>query len=348
MSNAFAQETCGLSNVQYNQMHKDGFESAQSTAVAKTMRRAVSAAVSDPGNLKIGKDINLGKPLGYAQKIAHGVAPTITIVTPLVNANLPGRKFEVRGTFTGPINTGVIVNGSPALTYGNQWASLPMSPPAGSFTIEAIATTLDGMTANATRNITVGNAQPQIELLPKQAGSLAPASIGFQFRSASGVILGNIQVDFNGDGNVDFDGPAASIPTSFAYAAPGIYTARATAQISGNPVSSERSILIADVIVQRQRACSVYGELRTALTANNLEASLRTFAVHKREAMRPFFNALGSNRPTFATRLGTIANGLIGLEGVRLTTIRLEAGQPIGYPLDISAGADGVWRITSF
>ena len=120
------------------------------------------------------------------------------------------------------------------------------------------------------------------------------------------------------------------------------------AVVDSVPSVSEVSVVMVDVVTQRERACAVYGALRTALAANDLEASLRPFTTHQQEALRPIVTALGSNRAVFAARLGTIANGVIGLHGAELTILRTEEGLPVAYPLGIAAGADGVWRITSF
>lgn len=343
-----AQEVCGLASVQYNRLHSDGFESMQDVLASAAASPPAAASASSVGTEKQLKPADLGKPLGFGPKIAKGVAPTVTITSPAEGTTVPGRTFEVRGTFTGPVNTGISVNGSPALTFGNQWVSAPMRIASGPFAISATATTMDGSTANDTNNVTVGAAVPDIELLPKQSGNIAPADIGFRFRSAEGVVFGNVQVDFDGNGSDEYDGPASGIPASYRYASPGLYTARAKTLVSGNLVTTERTILIADVVVQRQRACAVYGELRAALTANDLEASLRTFTDAKRESMRPYFTALGNNRPVFATRLGTIANGTVGVDHASLIALRIESGQPIGYPVGFVSGADGVWRITSF
>ncbi len=342
-----AQEVCGLANVQYNRLHSDGFESLPAASARSGEPTTAKTSETKPASPSVAK-LDLGKPLGLAPKIAKGVAPTISITFPADGASLPGRAFEIRGTFTGPVNTGISVNGSPALTFGNQWVSLPVRPAAGAFAITATATTMDSLTAAASRNVTVGSTAPDIELLPRQIGNIAPAEIGFRFRSSTSVVLGNVQVDFDGNGVDDYDGPASGIPVSFRYNAPGLYTARAKSLISGNLVSTERTVLIADVVVQRERACSVYGALRAALTANDIEATLETFVAHKRESMRPFFTALGSNRPVFATRLGTIANGVIGVDHASLIALRIEGGEPIGYSVEFASGADGVWRITAF
>ncbi|MDZ4813071.1 MAG: hypothetical protein SGI99_10725 [Pseudomonadota bacterium] len=343
-----AQEICGLASVQYNLMHSDGFESSSGTTAASIATTVgVSAAPEAKAESWPQASISLGRPLGYAPRIVKGVAPTITFVSPSDGATLPGRTFEIRGTFTGPINTGVSINGSPARTFGTQWVAMPIRPPAGPFVITAVATAYDGMTANASRNVTVGNTVPLIELLPKQPGNIAPAVIGFTLRFG-GVVTGNVQIDFNGDSVNEYDGPQSGVPSSYTYATPGVYTARAQAIVETLSVSSEANLVIADVIVQRERACAVYGALRTALAAGELEASLQAFTNHQQEALRPFFTSLGINRSVFATRLGTIANGLIGLDSAKLRTLRIEAGLPVAYPLEIAASEDGVWRIASF
>jgi len=214
--------------------------------------------------------------------------------------------------------------------------------------IDAVAHGFDGQSAAASRTVDLGSAEPALELRPAAPGDLAPATIGFRLGFPFGALLTNLRIDFDGDGFDDYSGPLATAPTSFLYANPGFYTARAQADVDGSPATAEATVVIADVIANRLRACAVYGELRAALTANDLEATLLTFIPHQREALRPFFTALGDNRPVFATRLGTIANGLIGTDQVTLTTLVIENGEPIGTQLNIAADGDGVWRIGSF
>jgi len=350
INTASAQEVCGLANVQFNRMHSDGFESVPGSLAADVATASASTdADADPkAAARPLTTFDLGKALGYAPRIVKGVAPTINIVSPLDAASLPGRGFEVRGTFTGPTNTGITVNGVPARSFGNQWVATQLRPPVGAFTITAQASTFDSLTATATRNINVGSAVPALSLRTTQPGNIAPAAIGFQLKFAFGAIVGNVQIDFDGDGLDDYVGPASAAPTSFAYPTAGFYTARALALVDGNPATADTTVVMADVVAQRQRACAVYGELRAALTANDLEASLATFISHQREALRPFFTALGDNRPVFATRLGTIANGLIGIDDAALTTLSIENGEPVGTQLNIAADSDGVWRISSF
>ena len=179
---AIADEICGLASVQYNLMHSDGFEGAQaSTAISASPNPATAKLAPDAqANVRYASASALGRPLGYAPKIVKGVVPTVAILSPLDAATLPGRTFEIRGTFTGPVNTGISVNGSPARTFGNQWVATPIRPPAGPFTINVIATAYDGAIANASHNVTVGNTVPKFELLLKQPGNIAPAKMGLR------------------------------------------------------------------------------------------------------------------------------------------------------------------------
>jgi len=342
---ASAQEVCGLSSVQFDALIGDGFESLAAPAAASS---AVVAIPPSGGKARAPGRAGLGRPLGHAERILTGVAPTIAILTPVAGASLPGRAFEARGTFTGPLNTGVTVNGVAARTFGNLWVSTGLRPPAGSFVIDAVAHGFDGQSAAASRTVDLGSAEPALELRPAAPGDLAPATIGFRLGFPFGALLTNLRIDFDGDGFDDYSGPLATAPTSFLYANPGFYTARAQADVDGNPTTAEATVVIADVVANRLRACAVYGELRAALTANDLEATLLTFIPHQREALRPFFTALGDNRPVFATRLGTIANGYIGMDGANLRVLRIEAGQPVAYPFEAVADEEGVWRINSF
>jgi hypothetical protein len=95
----------------------------------------------------------------------------------------------------------------------------------------------------------------------------------------------------------------------------------------------------------RTRVCSVYGVLRARLNTNDVAGAIQVFQQESRATYEAFFNALGSNRPVFSMRMGTIATGLLTIIDASMTVITTNQGQARAYRVRFGQGADGVWRI---
>lgn len=332
-----AQEICGLQSVAYNNPAKNGFEvlllAAQQSASAPKPHDATKAT------------LNLGPPAGFAP-IPSGGTPTITITQPASGA-ISGRKLQMFGMITGPVNTGVMVNGFPAHVQGNQFVTPILTLPAtGTTTLTATATTLDGATASASLDVTAGT-ENGIRLMSAKVAEFSNRPVDFSVTINPSVVVTQITVDFNGDGVAEFTGTDPSlIPAFYTYPQPGIYTAELrVTQAVGQPLISKVTVAAIDIVELRTRACSVYGALRARLTANDVPAAIRVFPEENRARYEVMFNALGSNRPIFASRLGTIATGILTLQDANLSVITTENGQPRAYSVRFAQANDGVWRI---
>lgn len=285
-----------------------------------------------------------------APKIQLGVAPTVSITAPTEGATLPNRRLQVRGTYTGPANTGISVNGAPAYAQNGNFISAVLTLPAGGTAIEVKATTFDNLTATATRNVSATDALPSVELVSSQPAQFAGKKMAFSLGNPTGLTIDQVSIDFNGDSVNEYSGPPANAPKSFTYAAPGIYRTHisaSTSNPSGN-YSEDRYVSVFELSQQRQLVCAVYGAFRDALTSNDLNATLGVFPANRREVLTPFFTALGNNKPVFATRLGTLAQGTIGFDTAEVTALSIEGGEPIGYSVRFARDANGVWRLDDF
>lgn len=332
---ASAQEVCGIEGVTYNNLFKNGFEALLLAAQQKatTEHKAPSS-------------VDMGRPMGIAP-VPYGGTPTITITDPASSGSIAGRTLQLRGTISGPINTGVSVNGIPAFVQGNQFVTpLLTLPSSGSTSMTATATTLDGATATDSKTLTA-SASNGVRLISPKPAEFFNRPVKFALEVDSAISIQQLTVDFNGDGTPEFTGTdPLLVPNTYTYAQPGFYTAEARITTNQSTILVSKTIHAAnDVTELRTRACSVYGALRARLIANDVLGAINVFPADNRSLYQAMFNALGSNRPVFAGRLGTIATGLLSLHGASMTVITTDEGQPQAYRVRIEQGGDGVWRI---
>lgn len=339
----FAQEVCGLQQAKFDQpelIFRNGFEGAAQTASVAAGSSATPAAVSQS------KGTGLGPAITTVSAPVLGVTPTITISAPLANASI-ARTLQVQGTFTGPANTGITVMGVPATIIGNQFVSEPLQLDAGSTEIIVRAKTMDGLSASQARIVSV-------TAPPAQDFTIALSSrIGFApFRTkpriaVSGITaVQSIAIDFNGDGADDYTGSAQNIPI-YTYANPGVYRMRVVLTAGAQSYTRFRTLAVPGLPEVRAQACAVYAHLRARLAANDSPGALQAIAQPMRDSMAELFTALGTNRPAFAARLGTMANGIFTPTDAEIVLVNEVGTNVEGTAMHLVRGADGIWRIDS-
>ncbi len=155
-----------------------------------------------------------------------------------------------------------------------------------------------------------------------------------------------IAIDFNGDGSNDYTGTIGNIPI-FTYSNPGFYRMRVVLTTTTQSFTQFRTLAVPGVPETRAQACAVFAHLRARLTANDSAGALKAIAQPLRGQMEALFTELGANRPAFAARLGTIANGIFTPVNAELMLVNEIGADLQGTPIHLTRGADGVWRIDS-
>jgi Glucodextranase, domain B len=338
---AFAQETCGLLLAKFDQpdpVFRNGFENILALKAAPSESR-VSVAERAKGT-------GLGPALTTVMPPALGITPTITVTDPNSGAAI-ARTVQVQGTWTGPVNTGITIFGVAATVIGNQFVSEPLQLAPGNTEITVRAKTLDGLSAEQTLTVAIG-AAPTQDFVIALSSRIGFAPFRLKPRIAVQGITGvqSIAIDFNGDGANDYTGSVANIPI-YTYSNPGIYRMRVVLNTAAQSFTRFRTLAVPGVPETRTRACAVFAHLRARLTANDSAGALKAIAQPLRGQMEPLFTELGANRPAFAARLGTIANGIFTPVNAELMLVN-EVGTDLqGTPIHLTRGADGVWRIDS-
>lgn len=322
VSTAVAQEICGLQNVVYDSIFKNGFD--------------VPLAASG----------DLGPPLGTVPVPSFGIAPTLSVTDPLPSANVGFDSIAVVGTYTGPTATGVSVNGVPAVVQNGAFVVPKVSLVNGSNTLHATVTTLDGLTATTTVNVSYSPGTSGVGLASDASVGPAPMNIGFNVIVPSAVSVQTFSFDY-GDGSPPYTGSVGAVPRH-TYATAGVYQPTATiVDPQHNTYMTKTGVGIYSVPQIRSQVCSVYAFLRARLNASDAPNALMVFDENARIRYNDFLTAPGVNLPSVASALGTLAAGTFAPTFAELTTVHFQNGVLEGTTVRFSQSSDGVWRIES-
>ncbi len=286
----------------------------------------------------------------------HGSGPLSAAVTwPLDGTTVSASTVDVVGRFNGPANTGITVNGIVGRTSGDRFLvpNVPLAPGANSLTLNA--TTLTGTTFATTVTVSRSGTSPVSFELTSFHGETALGGSDQYFAIKTdglpvGVTVSSMAIDFDGDGSDDYSGTSAPEgPPTWRYSAPGLYRAQLRLHASnGQTYEAVQYLLNEDFIEQRSVVCDVFGYLRSRIGVGDSAGAVLAYHQSVRPKYQAAFDALGSRLATTAPRLGYIVSGNLGLGMASLTLVRDNANQTRnGFPLELTRGSDGVWRISA-
>lgn len=327
-SSARAQEFCGIDDIFNN-----GFEAQSFVPTAQ-----LPGGVMSPG---------------LTQDITGTGTFNVAITSPGSGATTGNSSLDVVGTYTGPVNTGIVVNGVTGYAVNGQFVVPNVPLTAGANTLNVTATILPNTTATNTGSITQSGAASAITIQANHPVDYAPAPVTFTY-GIGGLPSGNpvqsVTINFTGSGSPNFSGSSLTgAPSSYTYLSPGIYTATLAAQdTKGNVYTGTTTIAVQDLAAQRGMMCDIYGYLKDRLNAQDAANAANAFQQNVRSNYQSLFTAFGTNMPTVAQSLGVIVSGMLGQGFADMLIVRDNTGAQTraGFPLRMTQGADGVWRIS--
>ncbi len=319
---AFAQDQCGFPT----SVHKSGFESGEQ----------VSSVTLPPDNTPL----------------------VVTINGPADGSTVNINAVQYYGTYTGPSNSGVSVNGVRALTNANAFV-LPrvlLKPGANTLTFQQAST--DSAPIVSTRTITYTAAPSNVLFTANSPGDYAPTTMPFSLSTvlpANQTSVTRVQVDYNGDGNFEVDsaGPVALL---YAYENPGLYVATARVTFDDGVIATpmvviedSTRVMIQSMAFTRQTLCGLYASMKTRLSQNQIPSALNTLAPALQPRFSPVWAALNqANQLTLAaSRLGQIVDGQLSRNSAELRVAIPTAvpGTFKGFTVLFRRDISGVWRI---
>ncbi len=270
---------------------------------------------------------------------------SLVVTSPASGAAINGGTALVTGTFQGPANTGIMVNGVAANMDGNHFYAdgVPLQP--GPNTITVTATTPDGLTAVQTISVTSTGASPvDVEAVP--ASGLAPLTVNFMIVNNTGNPVQKIEADFDGNGAIDFTATDPNAPIAFTYTAPGVYQARmAVTDSQGNVYGSTKTIVVRSFAAMDTMLRSIYAGMLDKLRVGDIDGALTAVTGSVYGKYKAVFTTLKPSLSGVVDQLGAIQSGTIGDEMAEYTIVRSTPLGPQAFLIYFIRGEDGVWRI---
>ncbi|WP_461573135.1 hypothetical protein [Sulfuricaulis sp.] len=274
------------------------------------------------------------------------VAVTVTLVNPLPNASLSSTSLDVNGTFQGPVNTGITVNGVVAMLFGNQFfANLDLDPGVNTLTITA--TTPDGATVTKTITVTVTASAPDpVQVAVSPQGGVAPLATQFTVTNNSGLGIQRIEADFDGNGSVDFTATDPHAAIVYTYANPGAYAATISVTDSQGTAHAKTLYVVANDPAQMDTLFkSIWDGMNQGLVRGDINTALHYLNEGAQRKYQPVFQTLLPQMATIIASYSPLERTSIAENIGEYGVIRAFNGNNRLYLIYFLKGADGVWRL---
>ncbi len=324
-STVSALEVCGLRDANIDTIFFDGFSPPISTG-------------------------GLGPPAHTVQTPQTGIQPTVTVLWPPPGATVPSGALQVMGTVTGPVNTGVLVSGVRAYVDDGVFLTPPFALDSAATSVTVTATTLDGLTAQSISTVSVSSTAQNFSIASDESIGYSPFPVRFHL-TVDDSLLGqplSMDVDFNGDGVYEYSGSFQNVTPIFTYDVHGVYEATVVVRLAnGSSVAASQKVMVLSIAEQRAAICSAYAHLRNRLLQQDASGAGQSLMKGLRNRLMPLFEALSTQMPDVAGRLGILADGFISLDSAEIVTVRDLDVEIRGYPTLFSRDYYGVWRIDS-
>ncbi len=319
---ALSQEICGLRDARFDRLFSDGF---------------------DPLS-----EFEMGPPEEMVEIPALGITPNLKITYPPQGAVLSKGKIQVLGTIEGSLNTGVSVSGLRAYIQGDSFMTPPFYVDSDVGSLEVTATTMDGITTTTSIDVSVSELPAEVNFWSDNPVGFSPLPVRFKIGLPGTIQSGSVALDFDGDGIIDYAGGIASEIPIFNYSSPGVYLAVAHIAIDGaQPIPMTTNVMVLSFTEQRQLLCGVYAYLRDGIIRKDPASAVHALTKLTRNRLGPLIHAFGDTAPVIASKLGILADGVIGIDNAEIISVRDHEGSLRGYSVRFQRDHDGVWRIVS-
>ena len=268
--------------------------------------------------------------------------PQIVLQSPAAGAAVDDSQVIVTGTWSGPSNTGITVNGIIAAVSGNQFsATVPLVT--GSNTLTVTATVADGRQVISTVQVTSSGPSPT-RVTASVVQGLAPLQVSFTITSDR-----DIQ---SVDGSFAAGSPFSVSPLagllSFTYTSPGAHDAVFNVRhLDGTTVTRTVRIVVIDAQQLDNQLRGIWTDFTSALSRGDKVPAMQLFAANARPRFGPVLDALGPSLPAIVATFSPPLRASIGAGYSEYAVVRVVNGVKRVYFIQFVVGADGVWRIES-
>ncbi len=274
----------------------------------------------------------------------------LTIESPVAGAPVDRPDIMVRGTVTNAYGyeTGITVNGMPAVVYGNRFFvnHVPLTDGENTITVHAVDT--QGNTLDRTIVVTADINQPYITLSPVDSFGIAPFDTTLRVDAA--FTADSLSFSDNSQGQVQYLTGTDANERTASIASPGVYYITVQAIYSGYAFTDTIGMVVYDRGVLDAMLRQKWEAMRTALFNNDIEAAVRDISGSTQNAYRDIFGSLTpEHRANLSAELGDIQLIKMRGAGVEYDIQTLRNGVRNSFFLLFEVDdRDGRWKIANF
>lgn len=302
-----------------------------------------------PGNntLKLSAIDKAGNRASVDLHLTYALATvSINVATPVAGATINGDSVLVSGTYQGPANTGITVNGIVAAISNNQfYANVPLQ--LGANTITVNATTPDGAKANQTITVTSAGPSP-FRVTAEPTEGAAPLQTTFHIENTSGKTIQKIEIDFDGNGSIDLTVTDINAVMAYSYTTPGVYAAKFVITDSlGDSYSTQVTLVVQDSIAVDKQFRAIWDGMNNALIAGKKASAITYLNVQAQAKYGPVFDVLLPNFPAITASYSALQRVSVSSEIGEYAVNRVIDGVDQIFFIYFLRDVDGVWRLDS-
>ncbi len=271
----------------------------------------------------------------------------IKITSPSDGETINKSKIIVKGTLKSDTkDVGIKVSGIIAEIMGNEWIANNIPFAIGSNIITATATDSYGNTDTKTITVYTNDITQLVELSANITSGIAPLEVFFSASTSFTPV--SYQMDFEGDGVIDYTG-AAFEDISHTYTTEGIfYPTLTVTDNQGNTYSDTIAITVLNKTEIDTLLKGKWEGMKEALVEGNIEGALKFFVGRSADRYRSIFEALKDQLPVI---MGTFIelNIINVFENIsEYEIVANENGQLYSYPGVFIRNGNGIWKFKDF
>lgn len=290
----------------------------------------------------------LGNQAPWHSETVAGSPATLAIVSvePANGTVITGDRVTVFGTWNGPSNTGITVNGQVAEVYGDRFLADGILLEPGANTLTVTATTVDGATVTHTQSLTRSGDNPLT--LTAEPLTFSPPFMA-RVTLTLDVPMQSVAIDRDGDGGTDWSATnttASQQSVDLTYPEAGLHVGVVHAiDEDGTHYDIPFGVVLEDAQGTQARRRSVYQQMLDRLGQSDISGALNVFMGTSRAHYEQIFNQLTSDLPSLVPGFVAIDQVELGRDWAQLRMLRDVSGQKQAYYITLVRGDDGVWRI---
>jgi len=274
------------------------------------------------------------------------VGPSLTITAPADNSVLSDDSVIVSGSFGGPLNSGIAINGVVAsLDQNNHYfARVPLA--SGTNTLTATITTPDGRSATSSVTVTSDGvpAPMPAEIVTSDLEGIAPFTATFTVTNPTS---GTLVVKANGGSPLTLSNKEVA-GLNFAFPSPGVYPFTITVTDAQNVVTSRTYLVVASDAAQMDKiATAVWNSVNDALIAGDKSTAMMSLNPSAQSKYGPVFDTLMPTYSSIASSFSALRRGSLGADYAEYAINRVIDGVNRLFLVYFIKDADGLWQLDS-